>query len=340
MQYEQVKNLKYLKFMKINFFYQVSFMSLKKITIGILIVLLTACDVSGSDFADDVNNEKKSANHMLNAENRLSYLDAKKLSVGFLGADLTDEIKQNLLTLEKKSKQTNEVNAQYILALISFYDGDDIQKNEAIKDFYHLAEIGHPYAALELYKYAKSDVNHFNAVKKIANLSSNQLNAKLNNFIKLAIENNINAAYYYYAEYLVDSNITKNNSANNGVGDFNFSSSVVEHVFLNTSSYLGDIPDLDVFLIYANFLFNNELDHAHIVKAKALVNYFDKKNKFYADEFSNSNYLELNRVIKKIKNKYSTEKVDVDLINAYVGKINGSDRLFISDWIEKEVDYR
>lgn len=326
--------------MKINFFYQVSFMSLKKITIGILIVLLTACDVSGSDFADDVNNEKKSANHMLNAENRLSYLDAKKLSVGFLGADLTDEIKQNLLVLEKKSKQTNEINAQYIVALMSFYDGDDIQKNEAIKAFYRLAEIGHPYAALELYKYAKSDVNNFNAVKKITNLSSNQLNVKLNGFIKLAIKNNINAAYYYYAEYLADSGIKKNDSLNNEAYDFNFSSSVVEHVFLNTSSYLGDIPDLDVFLIYANFLFNNKLDYNHIVKVKALVNYFDEKNKLYADEFSSPSYLELSRVIKKIKNKYSTESMDADLINTYIGKINSSDKIFISDWIEKEVDYR
>ncbi|WP_180081008.1 MULTISPECIES: hypothetical protein [unclassified Acinetobacter] len=314
-------------------------MVLRKITLGILIILLTACDVSGSDFTNDVNDEKKSSNHMLNAENRLSYLDAKKLSIGFLGADLTDEIKQNLLMLENKSKQSNEINAQYILALISFYDGDDKKKDEAIKVFYRLAEVGHPYAALEFYKYAKSDLNNFNAVKKIINLSSNQLNFRLNNFIKMAIGHNINAAYYYYSEYLMDNNVVKKNSINNEIDDFKFSSLVVEHVFLNTSSYLGDVADLDVFLIFANLLLNSTLDHNDIVKAKALVAYFDEKNKFYAEEFGNPSYKELSLVISKIRNKYSMGKIDVDIINAYIDKINSNDKLLISDWIESEIDY-
>lgn len=305
-------------------------MSLKKLTIGILIILLAGCDVSGSDSVEKVNNENKSSNHMSNIENRLSYFEAKKLSTGFLGADLTEEIKNNLLTLEHKSKNSNEINAQFILALINFYDGDGIQKNEAIKVFYRLAEIGHPYAALELYKYAKSDINNFNTVKKITNLSTKSLNIKINDFIRLSINYNINAAYYYYSEYLADSD--------EKIDSFDFSSSIVEHVFLNTSSYLGKVPDLDVFLIYANLLLNSDNDH--IIKAKALVDYFGENSHFYAEEIDNPNYLELNRVIKKIKKKYPIEKSDSVLINAYIGKINNADRLFISDWIEKEIDYR
>lgn len=108
-------------------------MSFKKLTIGFLIVLIAACDVSSSNSVKKVNDENKSLNDMSNIENRLSYLEAKKLSIGFLGADITEDIKNNLLTLEHKSKNSNEVNAQFVLALISFYDGNSIKKNEAIK---------------------------------------------------------------------------------------------------------------------------------------------------------------------------------------------------------------
>lgn len=169
-------------------------------------------------------------------------------------------------------------------------------------------------------------------MKRVTNLSTEILNIKINEFIRLAINNNINAAYYYYSEYL-----TKNHDE---IDSFNFSSSIVEHVFLNTSSYLGNIPDLDVFLIYANLLLNSNLDQENEIKAKALVYYFIENSKVYAEEMDNPNYLKINRIIKNIKDKHPIEKNDFDLVKVYIGKINNANRLFISDWIETEIDYR
>lgn len=315
-------------------------MYLKILNFILLSVLISACDVSGSDLNKDFNNKQEDSNPMSKNVSRLSYLEAKKLSIGFLGADLTDENKKNLLTLETKSKNHQEVNALFVLTLMRFYDGNNVEKNEAIRVFYKLAELGHPYAALEFVKYSKSNVNNFNLVKKINKLSTEQLNKKNHDYLYLAINHNVNAAYYYYAEYLLDD---LNNSAKLNSESFKIldeQKKIVEHLFLNTSSYLGNVPDLNVFLIYTKLFMSKKLEYEDIVKVKALSNFFKQVESIYSEEKSSSDYFELERALTKIDQSYSLISDDDKDVKTYIDKIQSTPKVFISDWIEMEVDYK
>lgn len=315
-------------------------MYLKILNFILLSVLISACDVSGSDLNKDFNNKQEDSNPMSKNVSRLSYLEAKKLSIGFLGADLTDENKKNLLTLETKSKNHQEVNALFVLTLMRFYDGNNVEKNEAIRVFYKLAELGHPYAALEFVKYSKSNVNNFNLVKKINKLSTEQLNKKNHDYLYLAINHNVNAAYYYYAEYLLDD---LNNSAKLNSESFKIldeQKKIVEHLFLNTSSYLGNVPDLNVFLIYTKLFMSKKLEYEDIVKVKALSKFFKQVKSIYSEEKSSSDYLELERALTKIDQSYSLISDDDKDVKTYIDKIQSTPKVFISDWIEMEVDYK